>query len=1277
MFDRVTDYETGGPDKLAFIRYYNSQSAAATIARRLGVRWRSNFDRYLTMNSASSVTAEREDGQQIRFTLTAGRWTPDSDVDLQLSVANGTWSLTNSDDSVEIYTSFFSGAAPLQSMRARNGYTQTLRYASSGELQSVSDSYNRTLSFAYSANGLLQSLMTPDNLLVTYAYTASGQNTANPATLDRLRSVGYSTTPPTSQTYGHTNPALPFAITQITDENGATYASWTYDRQARALSSEFAGGTDKTVVTYNDNDGSRSVTNALGQQLIYRFTTLQGTPKVTQTDRVATPTTAAATRRFTYDSNGYTASETDWNGNLTTYVNNSRGLPASVTEASGTPQARTTTITYHPVFHLPLSVTRPGLTTTFTYDSSGNLLTRTQTDTTTGAVPYSTRGATRRWTYTWANGLLTSIQGPRADGTELTKLSYDSLGFLSSITNAAGHVTRITNSRGGLPQAIVDANRVSTVLTYDQRLRLTSRTITTAQGPLATRFGYDAVGNLLTRQSPDGSAVSNTYDAARRLREITDVFGERVRMTLDLAGNPGLVEALDANAVSQRTQRAAFDALGRRLSSTRGEGQNLSFTYDANGNVLTMTDPLGRLTRQTFDSLNRLTRITDAAGGITAITYDAEDRPLTLTDPNGAVTTYTYNGFGDLIQRVSPDTGTTIYRYDASANLSQMLDGRGVVANYTYDALNRITGISYPANSAENVRFTYDEEGYGFSVGRLTTVVDAAGTLHRTYDERGNVLTETRAGTKTSFAYDAAGRISSMTYPSAWQINYTRDKMGRITGIGAKAPAGETTQTVLRDVSYLPFGPVREMTFGNDVVQTRTFDADYRTIKIEDQGSSTIQSLAYEYDAANNVLGLKDGVTPVNDQVFVYDPLDRLTQATGGYGALGYGYDSVGNRLTETRNEEAARNYTYSPKSNRLTSILSAGTVNVSYTGSGNIGAFVQGESALRFDYNQANRLASASEDNRTVLQYTYDAFGRRLAKTGAAVSRQQYRYDLSGHLLEEINSQGEAAVDYVYLGDQPVALIEIASGNLFYLHTDRLGTPQRATSNSQEISWRADYLPFGELNGATSQTASPIQSLRFPGQEAEIETGFYQNGFRDYLPGLGRYLQSDPIGLAGGVNTYAYVDGRPLRAIDRVGLRYVDPMVAIADRVAGIGGQCVEGPCSLSSPTIFTPEEKVAIAQNLTLLSRQTETIANGTVLYPPAAIFFATISTCTGAAAQVFDPNVGSALVGASTAFGADFLRLNGFYGQFASELIGILPPPPDLSGAYLQGKVGIPLP
>ena len=146
-----------------------------------------------------------------------------------------------------------------------------------------------------------------------------------------------------------------------------------------------------------------------------------------------------------------------------------------------------------------------------------------------------------------------------------------------------------------------------------------------------------------------------------------------------------------------------------------------------------------------FDALNRRTKVTDPAGGVTSVAYDAHDRPLSVTDPNGAVTSYIYDGFGDLIQKSSPDTGITVYHYDPAGNLVQRLDAAGIITNYAYDALDRVVSIAYPGNPAENATLVYDESGYGFTIGRLTTVFDPAGTLHRTYDERGNILNETRS----------------------------------------------------------------------------------------------------------------------------------------------------------------------------------------------------------------------------------------------------------------------------------------------------------------------------------------------------------------------------------------------------------------------------------------------------------------------------------------------------------------------------------------------------
>jgi YD repeat-containing protein len=280
---------------------------------------------------------------------------------------------------------------------------------------------------------------------------------------DRLTSVSYSTAPVTSQTYLYENASFPFALTGIIDENGNRFASWTYDSSGRATSSQHANGVDFTTIGYNDVDGSRMVTNVLGDVVKYRFAKLQGVPKVTEIDRFATASVPAAVRTFTYDTNGYVATSTDWNTNMTAMVNDFHGQPLVVTEAVGTAQARTITNSYLAQFRLPAQIIAPGKTLSFGYDAGGNPLTVTETDTGTGSVPYSSGGRTRTWSSTFDNlGHVLTATGPRTDVTATTAFAYDASNNLGSVTNALDHVTRFTSYNGsGLPLVMINPNGVT------------------------------------------------------------------------------------------------------------------------------------------------------------------------------------------------------------------------------------------------------------------------------------------------------------------------------------------------------------------------------------------------------------------------------------------------------------------------------------------------------------------------------------------------------------------------------------------------------------------------------------------------------------------------------------------------------------------------------------------------------------------------------------------------------------------------------------------------
>ncbi|HEY4363625.1 MAG TPA: RHS repeat-associated core domain-containing protein [Bryobacteraceae bacterium] len=1090
LFEQFADYQTYGPNPLAFSRYYNSLPGPTTFATELGPSWRHTYDRYLRLASASSVIAERADGQQVTFTLTGGSWTTDSDIDLKLTNSGITWTLTDRDDTVETYTVFNAPEALLRTIQTRNGYAQTLQYNSNSQLTGVTDSFNRSLTFLYQGN-LLHSVLTPDNLLLGFNYV-SGQ----------LGSVNYSTTTPSFQSYLYELPLLPNVLTGITDENGSRFATFTYDASARALTSQHAGGADLTTVTYNDTDGSRTVTNALGLQETYKFATLQGVPKVTEADRASTSTTAAAKSFYTYDSNGFLASHTDWNGNVTNYTNDAHGQHLSLVEAANTLQARTTTINYHATYHLPLKIVTPGLTTSFVYDASGQILTKTQTDTTTTSSPYSTAGQSRVWTYSWANFNEASVQSPRTDLYAPTKFTYDATGALITISDALNHLTQITqHTPGGLPQSVVDPNGVTTNYTYDARLRLLSLAVSAPNGPVfTTGYTYDAAGNLTTSTLPDGSYVANFYDAAHRLNSVSDSLGDSISWLLNPLGNHSQTLILDSNATLQLKRLATFDALGRQSQDTGGANQLTTTTFDPNGNPLTVTDPLNHTTQQTFDALNRPTKLVNPAQGVASFVYDLHNRPTSVTDPNGVTTTYTYDGFGDLIQQTRPTSGTVTYRYDASGNLTQRIDARGIETDFTYDALDRLTSTKYPGNIAENITYGYDQPGHTFGIGRLTTADDATGTLNRNYDERGNLQSESRSHSGiiliTSYNYDKASRVQAVTYPSKWTVTYSRDAMGRIASAIAIPPGGGAPKSLFQSATYLPFGPPTAINYANHITETRTFDHDYRLLKI----SSSVQSLTYGYDNADNVLSLSDSLSNANSQTFGYDILNRLTSATGPYGSPTYTYDANGNRLTDS----------------------SAPT---SQDGLGTITALT---------YNQANRLSIVSAGSKQLAQYTYDAFGRRVVKVGATTATTLYTYDRNSRLLEESDGTGNAKVDYIYLDDRPVATLQPSTGQIYFLHDDRLGAPQLATGSDQTIAWSTTYQPFGQIS---TPPTTITQNLRLPGQESDPDTGLNHNGFRDYAPNLGRYLTSDPLGLSAALNTYAYASSNPLKQIDPRGL--------------------------------------------------------------------------------------------------------------------------------------------
>ncbi len=532
--------------------------------------------------------------------------------------------------------------------------------------------------------------------------------------------------------------------------------------------------------------------------------------------------------------------------------------------------------------------------------------------------------------------------------------------------------------------------------------------------------------------------------------------------------------------------------------------------------------PLGRETSQSYDELNRVSQIMDAASGTTSFAYDALGQLISVVDPRNLTTSYTYNVLGDLLETLSPDTGTTTNAYDASGNLFTSTDARGKIGTYAYDALNRLTSLTYPD---QTISLTYDTGAN--QKGRLKQVTDGSGSTSWTYDTRGRVLSRQQAmgiSRTVSYTYTANSRVATMTFPSGSVIGYTYSH-GKPVSITLN---GSTV--LLSDALYQPFGRTRGWTWGNASLAVREYNLDGLPTQIDSAGLKS-----YGYDDASRVTAIEDGADAALNQAYTYDLLDRVSGASGTGLNQGWSYDANHNRSSQTGSLPST--YTMAGGSNRLASITGALTRTYTYDAAGN----VTSDGTSTFAYNDAGRMVASTIAGATTT-YAYNALGERVRKQTSGTST-YFVYDETGHLIGEYGSSGNLIQEIVWLDEAPVAVLKPngAGVSVFYIHTDHLNTPRRITRPSDNaIVWRWESDPFGTLPPNEDPDGDAVAvsfNLRFPGQYYDVQTGSFYNYFRDYDPATGRYVQSDPIGLGGGLNTYAYVGGNPISFADPLGL--------------------------------------------------------------------------------------------------------------------------------------------
>ena len=843
------------------------------------------------------------------------------------------------------------------------------------------------------------------------------------------------------------------------------------------------------------------------------------------------------------------------------------GEVTSVTVGAGTPEATSLQFDYDDARRLIRIRDGAGNTLDYTLDSVGNRSGETIHD------PDGTLLKTVQRTFDGYDRLATLTRGENtedydydargrlvrhADGTGVvTTLSYDTLDRLTRLTRDAGGDDPATADNQAHyhydpqdhPVLITAANQAQTARLYDDLGNLIEED--SADTGLTT-YRYDPAGNRVQRVDANGTRLTYRYDAGNRLLEIrAPAMTDDLRVVYDLCpGGIGSVCRIEAgDPMNPVTVEDRYNAFGEVLSQ-----QGLSYTYDAAGRIHTMTYPSGAVVTYHRDAAGRLDqielqhqgqtlRLADQIryapfGPLTSLTYgngltlqqplDTAYRPTGIHIPGvlewramhydgsghlsaindllHASRHYRYDALDRLVE-ASGDFGTQTFGYDANGNRLQWIQDT-MVMDYDYEvASNRLTQAANDPVVLDAVGNTLQHRGRQYHYNAHHRLVAADGNGHRLAGYRYNGLGQRIEKQLGAPSLDDAAQASEYQ-THADRLNQQASQLqGQVDTLARQAVSLENQASQLNQ-------------------QARQFNQQVASATAQAQRDRTRQQRSLHQ------------ATVIETRIQRY--LARILIPTGE--PLRQWIGNLVQRIRQWGERRAGHYRLLAAQQGRRAGRLQARAQALMQRAQTKQ---IQAESLRRQaqDVNaQAALLGSQIDDLQAQAaqsQAQADYYAQLAQNPRDPLPVKTFHYDLQGHLVAENDAEGTPIEEIVYLEDRPLAVLR--QGNVYYLHTDHLNTPRAVTDAHGQVIWTWNSDPFGSTRPDEDPDGDGIPfvfNLRFPGQYYDQETGLYYNYFRTYDPGSGRYTTSDPIGLAGGLNTYTYVEGNPLSWSDPLGLR-------------------------------------------------------------------------------------------------------------------------------------------
>ncbi len=763
---------------------------------------------------------------------------------------------------------------------------------------------------------------------------------------------------------------------------------------------------------------------------------------------------------------------------------------------------------------------------------------------------------------------------------QITRIEYEATGAVRLAAMPDGVTTRYEYDAAQRMNSIVDSdgNRMRFVFNgAGERVR---EDVQDANGTLLRRLSrtYDALGRLYQQFDAEQRASTYLHDDEGNLTQATDPNNRKTRHEYDGLGR--LRSTLeDVDGVAARTQYA-YDTLSRITQVIDPNGLPTSYQHNGFGNLVRQESPDTGTTSMTYDEAGHLKTRTDARGITTTYGYDVLNRPTTVAYPDSSRNvSFGYDASPSecpaaqrfhigRVARMTDASGTTIYCYDRFGHPTrklQITQGRSYVVGYDRAPASGSTGSGFLLRPRP-------ADGHLYGV----TYPDGARVkISRNAQRQPSAITVTLATGQTQTLLSGAvyypfGAVSQWTYGNGRVIRRSRNQNYEPGFIEDSGPGGIS-------IGYW-------------------FDAagNLESLRRADQADPARRK--YQYDGLNRLTEVRDGGANALLQRYAYDNTGNRTAKTETATTQGYIYTANTHRLASVAN--VARQYDATGNTARIGGAAQAMIARSSLPttiqrpripdrpngwhaqvqsrvqarasertearggarqptaqggrGSQRIGAPLPGflntataSSAVReFVYDDSGRMRQVKRDGVVAMDYRYNGKGERVYRTGSDQSVTTL-YDEAGRWLGDYDAAGQPIQQAIWMGDLPVGLLVGAGVNqkLYYVQADALGTPRVVIDPVRNVAvWNWDIAGEAFGDSAPNQDADGdgvafVFDMRFPGQQYDSATGFNYNYFRDYDPSVGRYVQSDPIGLDGGISTYGYVDGNPLMAIDPLGL--------------------------------------------------------------------------------------------------------------------------------------------